>query len=231
MNVIDGAGTGACVDKLEAAKRDTTKRTRAWMNRNSGSTYTWRPRKKQRVSSYKVGLCLDTVLSHRGRLSSFLKKVQVAKEVSGRFPPHAWPVLSMSWDQGTDNVAWLNHALRVLRLNMDASWDFSHLVSTIWQHALKKAKLRPQQKLLLIAWLCRHGPWEERRRWYQANESMDGHLELMSWDECPLFAQSIGKNCRDRGTPERSFEPGIGLELWEEWQHGVTMEVLWRSCV
>ena len=121
MNGIGGAGIGACVAKVEAAKRDTTKRTRAWTSRNSGSTYTWRPRKKQRVSSYKEGLSLEIVLSHRGRLSSFLKKVPVAKEVSGRFPPHAWPVLCMSWDQGTDHVAWLNHALRVLILNIDAS--------------------------------------------------------------------------------------------------------------
>ena len=75
MNDIDGAGTGACVDKLEAAKRDAITRTRAWMNRISGSTDTWRHRKKQRVSNYKVGWSLEIVLSHRGRLSRFLKNV------------------------------------------------------------------------------------------------------------------------------------------------------------
>lgn len=200
--------------EVGALRRDWRKRCRAWLSKTSDSK-ALHPRKRQRTKakSWLQGVDRQIALS-----SAFegLKSFCLPEERAAWPQPLDRPLLSVCCGQGCDGVSALMWLLRTQRCNLDIVWDPSHGVQRDLVGIIKSSNLWSHERLMMLTWNSRHGPWTSKQRAEQIGHTMDEYFELMSPSQCPLFQELLKPILRDREEEGRMAEQGIADIVWDE---------------
>lgn len=192
-------------------------RQRAWLQRTSDSTNSWRPLEMHRLSARKWVYALDNQLKvstcHNG-LDFFCWAEGEERWGSWR----EWPGLGVALDMGSDGVAGYSALARHFDCNIWMWPDPSHMCQRTMEAVLKETKLFEFWCLLLITFNLEHGPHRDQGRRNQLRDGLAKLFETRSPEQCPLFEQmspEMAQDLEEAGILQFSGEESREATLWE----------------
>lgn len=191
----------------------------AWLRRASekAGPDAWRPPALHRAVARRWVLSLDHMLqvgtSHAG-LVHFKYKPDCP--LWQRW--ETWPGIGVSMDMGADGLAGMAALQYGFETNIWCWPDPSHACQRSFEGALKDCGVWQYWLLLLISWNLEHGPYSDRHRHNQLQESLKQLLENRSPQQVPLFlhlAPWMAKDLEVGGLATFPRDRPLEEELWE----------------
>jgi len=152
--------------------------------------------------------------THKRGLGRYRQPLDVAKR---QRPAVSWPLLSACGDYGSDNMSAVNFVQRCpfVKLNFDFVPGFNHGAWNAWKGACKASGLWRHVLVVVIHFLCRHGPWNTAARLVEGKDGLKYYLRVARPRDCPWFMARLERLLRDWGWEHRSGEPGIAQLVWD----------------
>jgi len=207
------------VEQQEAARQRWSNLAKSWAYRDEDIGYrSYReeeavvPLKTKRKAAYQVGVVVDACLRKMAAvgLADFAER-------EGE-PAATWPTLSLSMDQGSDNMSFAYYSMYHQQLNVQYWWDMSHGVWRDVDLAINSCGLRPWVRLCCLAFNLGHGPWEEGSRYWQMRSSFSEYLQMTDTTD-PLFVKYLERLARDFGIDisQGGAEEAVRQQLIASW--------------
>ena len=136
--------------------------------------------------------------------------------VAERPDPVQWPILTLSFDQGSDGYCAANFVAYHLPVGILALPDPNHRCWNDAQLALKDCKMWSAINVMTIVFNADRGPWADARWYQQAKESVSTYITLTRPESCPVWALLFEKIAAERGELHRQAEEGYSQEAFRK---------------
>ena len=195
-------------------------RQRAFLKRkcHNDACQSWRPAKVHRRAAFQMSVHCDKVLSVW--LDKGLLHFEVPKAICDRPRAVDWPRLSLSPDQGSECIAAGAHWQRVLMLNCDLAWDFSHGVHNDVLGGLRKAGLYKHIVFSLVRLNVQHSPWHEGTRYRQVQQALAWTFAHSSAETHVLWQAMVHDMLKDADGAQFSHSASGSSEYWQHIKEG-----------
>lgn len=156
-------------------------------------------RKKRRVKTYSLMLMIDNMVRNHIGAGKGLEVFRVEADEQGTLPsPYSWRHLSVTSDQGSDNVCAVGY-LKHLGLNLQEWYDPSHGAWNDGKLALKDTQLWCHQLLMMGAMNVSYGSTFAPPRLQQLREGAQEYLENTNPNDCPVFLENLQQLLLEQG--------------------------------
>ena len=190
-NASDAANT-----KFSGKAPKVSTRVMAFLKRGvPGPKKSFRPAKRRRVKSLQWLMNYHETHKHASGGALGLHTLVQPEDHGKRKSSFLWPSASVCTDQGPPEICALHWARVCGRMNLDSCYDLSHLGSNALQDGESRAGLSIFSRLMVLAYRCRHGPYDEATRWGQAKDAIRHMLETESAETCHSFVASCSNAC------------------------------------
>lgn len=129
--------------------------------------------------------------------------------------PLEWPLLTVTVDQDSANLAALSFAVRKLGANLDIAFDLSHGGWNDVRRSVRDSGDWSYLLLFLASVSMVHGPYQQDMRLWQLKQGMREYGQ-MATSSCPWFQFCAPMIAKDRGEEHRLLDPEYMEELWQE---------------
>ena len=156
---------GATEQEIRDHREADRQRQKAWVNRKraKATAGVWTPRKRYRKAAWQYAVALNNQI-HKTTGYTILHW-RVKEKVSERSQWWKWPLLSISPDLGSDELACHNCLQNYHFSNLDTFPDNGHGVLDDAKLAIGHAEMWPLLALTMIAHNVPHGPFNEDARY------------------------------------------------------------------
>lgn len=176
--------------------------------RKASEAAAWRPTKRNRLHACRNLQYLDRQLvlaGVDGGMSQYLP------DLSTHWA--SWPVLSISWDQESSNLAGA-HFLYKLGVCTEVTWDHSHGAWNDIKQACKDCNMMTFLLSMMLVWNLPHGPSGSDLRSGQVCEMLQGLFEKSWGSVAPLFEAHSFQVLQDDGRQELLASPEDLPTMW-----------------
>lgn len=199
--------TGSDEKAVQKERDDREARHKAWaLKRKSGEQQLWRPRKRHRKDSWAWLVNLENQVLQGTGYS--LKHFQLPPQPEDR--PHwaLWPLLTVSSDQGSVELAGHHFCQFALRMNWDCCPDVGHGCWNDIKKAIRSSSQWNFVTLMMLTWNVPHGPWSEDVRFHEVVGSFDNFFRANPTPESSwLFGHLLPRFLFDLQEPELLGDP------------------------